>query len=115
MATLAEQIAHDYAKMDGIATVELRDERGSTAIPFTGCKALKRSIKLGTMMAAGIGFGDQSATWHVWVATISGAKPDRGWVLVETENGGKRWSILSANLETLDTRYRLICTAEVVK
>lgn len=113
--TLAADIAHDYLYMDGVEDVTLeRPAQGSTPlVQQTGCKGLPRVVTQRSMISAGnLELQPNDCVFHVWKATCGSFVPRRYDVLIDADS--QRWSILGEpSLETLKTRYRLVCRKEV--
>lgn len=108
--SLAIDIASDWQFIDGIETVSVTPQ-SPPANAVTGVKALRRDLSR-TDRLANAGIEPDDTVFHVWVATMGVATDlQRGWLITQAD--GKVWTVQTASLETLGTRWRCVCRKRV--
>lgn len=119
--SLAEEIKNDWQEFDGVEDVTIM-AYGGDAQAIRNCKALKRKLSFTDIaLGAGLALTNNSRVWEVWRASMVGENDDfAGSYEIQSRDyliqaDGTSWTVASADVCTLDTRCRLICTRQIAK
>lgn len=104
---LAEDIANDWEFIDGIETVSVTSQAdGATAI--TGVKALQRaSDRLARSFGTSVAITPNDVVFELWPAESGLTDIVPGDKI--TNEAGVNFTIMTAQLLTLKTRWRCVC------
>ena len=103
---LSTCIANDWKRFDNIITVTLKDfDGGVTSVQGVVSQPLNK--KQTAMVMQAVGVDDETQSFSLPVANLSGVEPQQGNRVVD--NNGVVWNVLSCELLTLDTRWMLAC------
>lgn len=100
-------IAADFASLaDNTETVTLTPQNPA-ATAITGITALRRALQRRDMDAvAGLSVENDVIVWHLPSSALGSTAPKQGDIITA---GSEVWTILSAEKQTLGTRWRFVC------
>jgi hypothetical protein len=107
-----DDLADLHEDMPGITPVKLfpMGENSVIGSPITVGASERRPMDASSRNAAGIDIEAESIKFHLWVNTFSTLRTAtirRKWIIEEAD--GTRWSVVTARLEMMRTRWACDC------
>lgn len=107
--TAQAEIADDWKFIDAIETVTITT-RAAPGDPIRCVRALSGNLtrrEVTGLSATSLGLEPDDLAFTLWASTLNGRTPKRGDKI--TRDDGAGYTILSAQLSALDTRWRCTC------